>query len=92
MRRKSRPARQEPAGPRRRPAPTRIPGGHPEGYLEAFATIYTEAAAAIRALRRKGGKVPKGALFPTVQDGLDGMRFIDACVKSSKANGRWTKL
>ncbi|MCC0028981.1 MAG: Gfo/Idh/MocA family oxidoreductase [Brucellaceae bacterium] len=73
-------------------AVTRIPGGHPEGYLEAFATIYTEAAAAIRALRRKGGKVPKGALFPTVHDGLDGMRFIDACVKSSKANGRWTTL
>lgn len=71
---------------------TRVPPGHPEGYLEGFANIYTEAAAAIRAHRKKNGKTPKGVLFPTVQDGLDGMRFIDACVRSSKRNAAWIKL
>ncbi len=70
---------------------TRIPAGHPEGYLEGFATIYTEAAAAIRAMRA-GRKMPKDVLFPTVKDGLDGMRFIEACVRSSRANGKWTAL
>lgn len=71
---------------------TRIPGGHPEGYLEGFANIYSEAAAAIRAMRAENGKVPSELLFPTVHDGLDGMRFIEACVNSSKANGKWTEL
>lgn len=71
---------------------TRIPAGHPEGYLEGFANIYTEAAAAIRAMRKKNGRIPKDVLFPTVEDGLDGMRFIDACVKSSKKNSAWTKF
>ena len=71
---------------------TRVPPGHPEGYLEGFANIYTEAAAAIRARRKKNGKTPKGVVFPTVQDGLDGMRFIDACVRSSKRNAAWIKL
>lgn len=71
---------------------SRVPPGHPEGYLEGFANIYTEAAAAIRAHRKKNGKTPKGVLFPTVTDGLDGMRFIDACVRSSKRNAAWIKL
>jgi predicted dehydrogenase len=70
---------------------TRIPPGHPEGYLEGFATIYSEAAQAILA-RRAGRKVPKDVLFPTIDDGLTGMAFVDACVRSSKANGKWTKL
>ncbi|WP_163266086.1 Gfo/Idh/MocA family protein [Chelativorans alearense] len=69
---------------------TRIPGGHPEGYLEAFATLYTEAAGAIGALR--GGAKPEGLVLPTVKDGLDGMRFIHACVASSQANAAWTRL
>jgi len=67
---------------------TRVPAGHPEGYLEGFATIYTEAARAILA-RRKGEPVPADVVFPTVEDGLDGMRFIDACLRSSKKNGAW---
>ncbi|KQZ80806.1 oxidoreductase [Mesorhizobium sp. Root157] len=71
---------------------TRVPAGHPEGYLEGFANIYQEAARAIRAARGKGGKPPKGVIFPTVQDGVEGMAFIEACVKSSKRNGAWTKL
>jgi predicted dehydrogenase len=71
---------------------TRVPPGHPEGYLEGFANIYAEAARAIRAARKKGGKLPKDVIFPTVEDGVEGVAFIEACVKSSKKNGAWTKL
>lgn len=70
---------------------TRIPGGHPEGYLEGFATIYTEAAHAIRAART-GVKPDDQVLYPTVYDGLDGMRFIEASVASSQAGNQWTRL
>lgn len=70
---------------------TRIPGGHPEGYLEGFATIYTEAAHAIRAARN-GQKPDADVLYPSVEDGLDGMRFIEASVASSKAGNQWTHL
>ena len=71
---------------------SRVPSGHPEGYLEGFANIYQEAARAIRAARKKGGKPPKDVIFPTVQDGVEGVAFVEACVKSSKKNGAWTKL
>jgi predicted dehydrogenase len=70
---------------------SRVPSGHPEGYLEGFATIYAEAARAIRAARN-GGKPPKDVIFPTVQDGVEGVAFVEACVRSSKKNGAWTKL
>ncbi|MFQ5623830.1 MAG: Gfo/Idh/MocA family protein, partial [Paracoccaceae bacterium] len=71
---------------------SRIPPGHPEGYLEGFANIYTEAAAAIRARAEGRGEVAQDVLFPTVEDGVEGMRFIAAAVASSKADGRWTGL
>ena len=70
---------------------TRIPAGHPEGYLEGFATIYREAADAITA-HRAGRDVPADVLYPTIEDGLKGMQFVDACVRSSKRNGAWVKL
>ncbi len=70
---------------------SRIPPGHPEGYLEGFATIYSEAAHAIR-VARTGAPVPDGVVFPTVQDGLAGVAFVDACVKSSGRNGAWVSL
>ncbi|MFC7398310.1 Gfo/Idh/MocA family protein [Chelatococcus sp. GCM10030263] len=70
---------------------TRVPSGHPEGYLEAFATLYTEVAEAIRA-RRSGAPMPKVVEFPTIADGVAGMAFIEAAVTSSRNNGRWTKL
>lgn len=70
---------------------SRTPGGHPEGYLEAFANIYTEAAMAIRA-HKAGKTAPQAALLPTVQDGLLGVRFIDACVRSAKKNAAWVAL
>ncbi|CAG1012888.1 MAG: Gfo/Idh/MocA family oxidoreductase [Rhizobiaceae bacterium] len=71
---------------------SRTPPGHPEGYLEGFANIYAEAARAIRAARRNGGKPPKGVLFPTIDDGVEGVAFVEACVRSSKKNGAWTSL
>jgi predicted dehydrogenase len=71
---------------------TRIPSGHPEGYLEGFAVIYAEAARAIRAVRKKNGKVPKDVIYPTIDDGLAGMAFIDACVMSNKKNGAWVRV
>lgn len=70
---------------------SRLPGGHPEGYLEGFATIYAEAARAIRAART-GASPDAETIYPTVHDGLAGMRFIEAAVASSKAGNVWTRL
>ena len=70
---------------------TRIPGGHPEGYLEGFATIYREAADAIEA-HREGRAPDADVIYPTIDDGLAGMQFVDACVRSSKRDGAWVKL
>ncbi len=70
---------------------SRVPPGHPEGYLEGFANIYTEAAKAIVAAR-SGKKPDKDVTFPGIKDAVDGMAFIEACVKSSKGNARWVKV
>ncbi|WP_172328164.1 Gfo/Idh/MocA family protein [Mangrovicoccus sp. HB161399] len=70
---------------------SRTPGGHPEGYLEGFANIYSEAAAAIRAHR--DGRAPEPEVsFPGIADGLMGVRFVAACVRSSRADAAWTAL
>ena len=69
----------------------RVPPGHPEGYLEGFANIYSEAAAAIIAAR-SGGTPQAAVTFPTVADGVKGMAFIEACVKSSGRNAAWVSL
>jgi len=70
---------------------SRVPAGHPEGYLEGFANIYSEAAEAIRA--HQAGTTPDAAvLYPTVQDGLRGVEFVDACVRSSKRNAAWVSM
>lgn len=69
----------------------RLPAGHPEGYLEAFATLYAEAAGQVRGFR--GGTKPSiNILLPTVSDGLAGMRFITAAVRSSEEGGIWVGL
>ncbi|MEP2946256.1 MAG: Gfo/Idh/MocA family oxidoreductase [Lentilitoribacter sp.] len=70
---------------------SRIPPGHPEGYLEGFANIYSEAAKAIVAKRNKSD-VDAEVIFPTVQDGLLGVKFIDACVRSSAENAQWIEI
>lgn len=70
---------------------TRIPAGHPEGYLEAFGNIYLEAFKAIRA-EVSGKKIPKNLDYPTIADGVEGMLFIDTVVKSSAKGARWVKF
>jgi len=71
---------------------SRIPGGHPEGYLEGFATIYNEAADAIRAVQGGAARENAMGVLPGIAAGMDGMRFINACVTSSTNDAAWTKL
>jgi predicted dehydrogenase len=61
---------------------TRIPPGHPEGYLEGFATLYNDAADLIQG-------TGDGVLLPGIGAGMDGMWFINACIASSRADGKW---
>jgi predicted dehydrogenase len=72
-------------------AATRTPPGHPEGYLEAFANIYREAFRAISAEVSKE-KLPKDLDYPTIDDGIEGMVFIETAVKSSKLGAKWVKF
>ena len=70
---------------------SRTPPGHPEGYLEGFANIYSEAAEAILA-RRSGREAGPEVVYPTIHDGLKGVQFVAACVQSSKRDAAWIKL
>ena len=70
---------------------TRIPAGHPEGYLEAFATLYSEVAHAIRASRTNTSPAPE-VHYPTIDDGVKGVAFITAAVRSSAKGARWVTL
>ena len=70
---------------------TRIPSGHPEGYLEAFGNIYAEAFRAIAA-EVAGKPLPKDLDFPTIDDGVEGMAFIETTVKSSRLGAKWVKM
>ena len=71
-------------------AVSRTPGGHPEGYLEGFANIYTGAATAIRAA--EAGQKPDLSLLPGLEAGLNGMRFIAAAIRSSQSDAAWVAL
>ncbi|WP_342330532.1 Gfo/Idh/MocA family oxidoreductase [Pedobacter sp. FW305-3-2-15-E-R2A2] len=68
---------------------TRVPGGHPEGYLEAFANIYRNFALTLGAIQK--GEVPTAAMldFPKVEDGVRGMAFIENVVASSASDQKW---
>jgi predicted dehydrogenase len=70
---------------------TRVPAGHPEGYLEGFANIYNDAAELIWAKLEGRAPDPGATLVPTVRDGVAGVRFIEAVVESSRKNGAWVK-
>lgn len=70
---------------------TRIPAGHPEGYLEGFATLYSEIGKAIKA-RRFDKPLDPAVQFPTVDDGMNGVAFIEAVVSSSSQNSCWVKV
>ena len=71
---------------------TRIPAGHPEGYLEGFAQIYADAAERVQAHKERRSPNASAAMLPGIEDGVDGMRFIEAAVRSAAANGNWVRL
>ena len=68
---------------------SRLPAGHPEGFIEAFADLYREAARAIGA-EVNGDPIPKDCDFPTIEDGVRAMAFIETAVASAQAGGSWT--
>lgn len=70
---------------------TRLVAGHPEGFPDGFANIYSDAAEAIAARRSGKQADPLAMYFPNSLDGLLGVRFVDAVIKSSDSNGQWTK-
>ena len=73
-------------------AATRVPSGHPEGYLEAFAQLYRDAAAQIHAIEA-GQPVPELTRdMPAVDDGVDGLKFMDAVMESHRQGSRWLRL
>lgn len=69
-------------------AVTRIPAGHPEGYLEAFATLYREAAQVISA----NGVTDQDSTVIGITQGMEGVRFVDACIRSSHDGAAWIAL
>jgi len=71
---------------------TRIPSGHPEGYLEAFAQLYTDLAEQITATIEKRVPNADSLLVPGVQDGVDEVKFINAVLESSRNGSAWTVL
>ncbi|MEH6434563.1 Gfo/Idh/MocA family protein [Massilia sp. DD77] len=70
---------------------SRIPGGHPEGYLEGFASLYSEIAEHLLAAR-EGRAAPADAQFPAIEDGLRAVEFIEAVQASARAGGSWVQL
>lgn len=73
------------------PANTRVPAGHPEGYLEAFANIYKNFAMAVRAFQINEKHDFETYDFPQISEGVRGMLFVEKVVESSKKNG-WVKM
>jgi predicted dehydrogenase len=70
----------------------RIPAGHPEGYLEAFAQLYKDLAEQITAKQEGRSPDPQSLLVPGIAEGLEGMRFIAAVLESSRKGSAWTPL
>jgi predicted dehydrogenase len=71
---------------------TRIPSGHPEGFIEAFANVYLGVAAAIRARESGVAPDPLDADFPDVAAGARGVRFIEAVLASARTADKWTRM
>ena len=69
----------------------RTPFGHPEAFIEAFANVYLAAAEAITD-HINGRKPKKSYDFPTIDDGVEGMAFIETAVKSARKGARWVKF
>lgn len=70
---------------------TRVPGGHPEGFIEAFANLYSELARAVEATA-SDAENDSEMLLPSIDDGVAGMNFIEACLNSADAGGSWVRI
>ena len=70
----------------------RLPPGHPEGFIEAFANVYLGVAADIRAHAHGAAADPLEADYPRLEDGLRGVRFVEAVVASARSDLKWTRL
>jgi predicted dehydrogenase len=70
----------------------RLPAGHPEGFLEAFANVYTAAFADMIARAGGGAVADSGSLYPNVRDGVEGVAFVSQCVASAREQGAWKRL
>ena len=71
---------------------TRVPAGHPEGYLEAFAQLYRDMADHVEARRTNSPVDPHAALLPNVRDGARSIHFVDAALRSSREAGAWVPV
>lgn len=71
---------------------SRVPAGHPEGYLEAFANLYRNFATALRAKLEGKEPAPEALDFPSAEEGVRGMRFIEAIVSTNNTDAKWLKL
>ena len=71
---------------------SRPPAGHPEGYIEGFASLYLNFCDTIRAVEAGEKPTPEMLDFPGVADGVRGMKIVEAVVQSAKAGGRWTRV
>ena len=71
---------------------TRIPQGHPEGYLEGFANIYSDVYKELSANIDRQEYDKSNNCYPTIDDGIDGMKFIENVIKSSKNNSKWVQF
>jgi hypothetical protein len=71
---------------------SRIPAGHPEGYLEAFAQLYSDLAEQILARIENRAPDPASLLVPGIDEGVAGMRFIEGVLESSRRNAAWVQL
>ena len=70
----------------------RVPGGHPEGYIEAFANIYRNFALSLQAIAAGNVPAPECLDFPSVEEGVRGMQFIETVVASSAGETKWLQL
>jgi predicted dehydrogenase len=71
---------------------SRLPAGHPEGYLEAFAQLYSDLAEQIHAAKDGRKPDPESLLVPGIDQGVEEMRFVDAALESSRRNSAWARL
>ena len=71
---------------------TRVPPGHPEGYLEGFANIYSDVSKSLFAQINNQNYDQSNDCYPTIYDGVEGMRFIETVLESSKNNSKWVRF